>query len=85
MEIDVSLLSDAAYLIEGLDSAELVVRVHDGDQHSFRAHSLMQLIEIDLAFAICREESNSHPALLQRLTRVQHRLVFDGGGDDVGK
>src|SRR6266403_2402690 len=85
VEIDVPLLGDASYLIEGLDGAELVVGVHDGDQHSFRPYSSLQFVEIDLGFTICREESNAHRVLFQCLTRVQHRFVFDGGGNDVGK
>ena len=85
MEIDVSLFSDAANLFERLDGAELIVGVHDGDQHSLPSYSLPQFVEINLTFTICREESNAHTALLQSLTRVQHRFVFDGSGDDVGR
>src|SRR5882762_11772654 len=85
VEIDLPLFGDAANLFERLDSAELIVGVHDGDQHSFRPYSAPKLIEVDLPFSIGSEVSDAHTALLQRLTHVQHRFVFDGGGDDVGK
>ena len=54
VEIEVPLIGDAADFFERLNGAQFIVGVHDGDQHCFWAYSLLQFVEIDLTFTICR-------------------------------
>ena len=49
VEINARLARDAANFLDGLNGAELVVRVHHGDQHGFGAQRAANIFGIDNA------------------------------------
>ena len=85
VEVDVGFGRDLADFFEGLHGAELIVGVHDGDQHGLGmlAQGVAEGLEIDLSVAIDREIGDRDSALLKRLAGIEHGFVLDCGGDDV--
>src|SRR5215470_3149026 len=52
MKVNIGILCDAANFFERLHSAELVVGVHDGDQHGFRPERATEIFKIDQAILV---------------------------------
>ena len=84
MEIDIGFFGDATDFFEGLNRAELVVSVHDGDEHGFLANRAVQILEIDQAVLVHVKISNIHALLFQSLASVKNGFVLDKRGDHVG-
>ena len=64
--------------------SDLIVRVHDRDQHRARRDGTAHRVGVDRSVAVDRQHRDRRAArLLQRLAGVEHRLVLGGGGDDV--
>jgi len=83
MEVDVGFFSDAADFFERLNGANLVVGVHDGDEHCFRANGAAQILEVNQPFAIRRQIGDTRALLFESLAGVQDSFVFDGGSHEV--
>ncbi len=83
VEDDLSLAADGADLPDGLNSPDLVVRVHDRDEDRPVRDGGPDIVGIDEAGAVHRNGSHFQPMPLQELGRVENRVVLDGGGDDV--
>ena len=47
VEVDVGFFGDGANLLQGLNGAEFVVSVHDGDEHGFRTESPAQVFKVN--------------------------------------
>ena len=67
----------------GIDDANFVVGVHDGDQNGFRADGGFQLIRVDPAVFLHRQIGDFVAVFFEALAGVEDSLVLDGLGDDV--
>ena len=83
MEQDALLPAELADLRHWLDGADLVVGVHDGHQGSVRADGRLQILQVDDAVFIYRQQRHLEALLLQGRQGVEHRVVLDGRGDQV--
>ena len=70
MKADVGLFGDAANFLERLDGTELVVGVHDGNEHRFRAKSAAQILKVNQTVLIHMKISDIHALLFQGLAGV---------------
>ncbi len=83
VEEHAGLARDLADLGDGLDGAHLVVAVHDRDQDGVGPDGLAHVLGIHQAAAVHRDLGELPAALLQILHGLEHRVVLDGGGDEV--
>ena len=60
-----------------------LLRVHDGDQDGVGPDGLAHVLGIDQTAAVHRHPGDLVAALLQILHGLEHRVVLDGGGDEV--
>ncbi len=67
----------------GLDHADFVVGVHDGDQDRFRRDGAAQVVEIDAAVLVHGQVGDFVAVLFQALAGVEHGLVLGHLRDDV--
>ena len=83
MEQNALFTTDCADFAHGLDRSDLVIAVHDGDQHGLIGDRFAKLIKIDQS--VLAHGQVSHPATMffQSLTGVQHRFVLGRGSDDM--
>ncbi len=77
------LFADGADFRDGLDGADFVVGVHDGDQGGLIRNGGFQLIRMDDPVFVHVQIGDFKPFLFQRLAGVQHCVVLKGRGDDV--
>ena len=66
-----------------LDDSRFVIDVHDGDQHRVVANAFLNCIRIDDAIRAMVHICDLATLVLQRGSRVQHRLVFQARCDQV--
>ncbi len=83
VEEHIALPADGADLGHGLDGPDLVVGVHDRDQDGLVGDRLADIVRVDEAVGVDGQIGNLDASLLEELGGVQHRVVLDGGGDDV--
>ena len=74
---------NASDLLDRLKCAQLVVGVHDRDQHGPRPDGILDIRRIDHARRAHRDKGNGHAPLLQYLGRVQDGVVLNRRGNDV--
>ena len=77
------LVAHLANLRDGQDRADLVVGVHDGHQTSVLPDGLRHLLGGDGACGTHVQQRHLKALFFQLLQCVQHRVVLEGGGDDV--
>src|ERR1700735_1331255 len=83
MKIDVSFSGDAANFFDGLNGAELVVRVHDAYQNRVGTKSAANILWIDDARGTNRNEGDVNVLLGECLSGIEDSVMLDGGGDYV--
>ena len=83
MEQDALFLGNLADFLDGLDHADFVVGVHDGDQNRFRGDGAAQVVKIDAAVFCNREVGHFVAVLLEAFTGVENGFVFGDLRDDV--
>ena len=77
------LAADGADFFDGIDGADLIVGKHDRDKAGLRPDGRSDLLRVDLAFAVHRDEGDLKAFLLQPLCRVQQGVVLHRRGDEV--
>jgi hypothetical protein len=80
---DAGFTGDLAYLGDGLDGADLVVCVHDGNQDRIGPDRLAHVLRIHPAATIHRHPGQLVSAFLQVLHGLEHGVVLYGGGDEM--
>src|SRR5258707_4694172 len=83
MERDFPGAADAANLCNRLNSAYLVVGIHDRDEGGLIGKCSTDIIGIEAAIAINRHISSFEAKTLQVLAGVQHSMVFYRRGNQV--
>jgi hypothetical protein len=83
MERHAARAADRAQLSQRLDRADLIVCIHDRDQHRIRADGCAQVVGGDHTIAIHRQYCSGEAKRLELLDRVQHGVVLDRAGDDM--
>ena len=83
VEDHAALMAEGADLADGLDDADLVVRVHDRDQDGLVSHRGLQILERDQPVGLDGQVGDPVAGLLQPLAGIEHRLVLGHLGDDV--
>ncbi len=87
VEENALLVAELADLGDGLDDADLVVRVHnrheDGLVGAFANDGVLQLVERDKAVGLGSEIGDAVALFLQLLAGIEDCLVLGGLGDDV--
>ena len=71
----------AGELADGLDDARLIVGEHEADKAGVRLQREVKVVRREQAVTIGLEVGDLDAAALERLGRVQDRVVLDGGGD----
>jgi len=84
VEEDLALPSQRADLGDRLHRADLVVDVHDRDQHRVVADRVRHLLRIETAGGVDRQVGHfGEPGALQGFAAIEHCLVLGSGGNDV--
>src|SRR6185437_94443 len=83
VKINVGFESDAANFRDGLDGAELIIRVHHGDENGFGANRAANVFGIDNAVARNRKPSDFNSPLFEGFDGVEDGVVLDGRADNV--
>ena len=83
MEINPSFAGDGADFGNRLHRADFIVGKHNADQNRIRTNRRFQSFHIHPAKFINRQDCQVEPFFLQRLARLQHRVVLDRRSDDV--
>ena len=73
----------AADLGDVVDRADLVVRVHHGDERRVVAHSRLDLGGVGPALGVDADDRQLGALALELLGGVEHGVVLDGGGHEV--
>src|SRR6266853_2909655 len=76
-------LGNLADFRHGIDDANLVVGIHDGDKNCFRRNGFTHVFRVDAAIALHRQICDFIAVLFEALTGVEHGFMLDGLGDDV--
>src|SRR5258707_1917279 len=84
MERDLPGAADAANLCNRLNSAYLVVGIHDRDEGGLIGKRSTDIIGIEAAIVINRHISSFEAKTLQVLAGVQHSMGFYRRGNQVG-
>ena len=83
VEDDALLVAELADLANGLDDADFVVGVHDGDEDGLVVDGALQVFEIDEAVGLHGQIGDAVALLLELLAGVEDGLVLGDLGDDV--
>src|SRR5580698_2288005 len=83
MQEDAAGAGDLADLGEGLDGADVVVRVHDRHEHRSRGDGDGDVIWVDEAVGTGRDNGDVGALPGEVLAGGEDGLVLDAGGDDV--
>ena len=75
--------ADCADLRDGLDGADLVVGVHDAYQAGVGPDGRPDLLRRHQAVFVDVQQGDGKAFALQPFQGVEHRVVLEGGGDDV--
>src|SRR5580704_3685837 len=76
-------LGDFADFGDGINDADFVVGVHDGDEDGGRADGGFQLIQVDAPILLHRQIGDFEAVFFEALAGVEDSFVLDGLGDDV--
>jgi hypothetical protein len=87
MEEDTLLMAELADGLDGLDDADFVVGVHDGDEDglvgAFGDDGALEVFHVNEAVGLDGEVGDAEAGLLETLTGVEGGLVLGDLGDDV--
>ena len=83
MEQDAVLLCDLTDLGNRFDRTDLVICKHDTDQDRIRADRRLQLIQADQTVSVHIQICDLKSSLLQILTGMENRMMFDLRGNDM--
>ena len=83
MKINIRFGGYAADFFDGLDRAELVIRVHHAYQNCFWAQRAANFVGIDYASASDRNVGDFDSLLFKRLVGIENRVMFERRRDDV--
>ncbi len=83
VEDDALLVAELADLGDGLDDADLVVRVHDADEDGLVVHGALQVFDVDEAVGLHGQVGDAVAGLFEALAGVERGLVLGDLGDDV--
>ena len=83
VEENAVLAADFADFGDGLEHADFVVGVHDGDENRLIGDRFPQHVEIDQAVALHRQIGDPIAVLFELLAGIENGFVLGGGGDDV--
>src|SRR5205823_2749163 len=78
-----SLLGNLADFRDGIDDANFVVGIHDGDQDRGRLDSRFQIVQADPPVLLHRQIGDLETMLFEVLAGIKHGFVLDGLRDDV--
>ena len=65
------------------DRARFIIYHHDGDENRIRAEGGFQRVDRDKAFLVGLEVRDLEASCFQNFKRMEHGVVFNGGGDDM--
>ena len=65
------------------DRARFIIYHHDGDENRIRAEGGFQRVDRDKAFLVGLEVRDLEASCFQSFKRMEHGVVFNGGGDDM--
>ena len=83
MESGAGTVRDLGDFGDGLQRAELVIGVHDADQHGLRAQCAADVFGTDDAARSDAQAGDFHAFRAELLGGREHGRVLDGAGDDV--
>ena len=83
MEQDPMLLRDPADLLYRLDGSDLVIGKHDGNENGIRTDGPLQLVQLQDAVLVHAHICDLKSSFLQIFAGVKHRVMLNGGGDDM--
>ncbi len=83
MKEDFLFLGDFADFRDGLDDADFVVRVHDGDENRLGSDRAAEIVEVNQAVGRDGQIGDVAAGFFQALADVEHGLVLGRLGDDV--
>ena len=83
MEPDFVFAAQRADLLDGLNGADFVVGVHDGDKPGVRANRRFDILYADNAVFVNGNICDLKALLFKGGAAVKHRMVLKRGGDDV--
>ena len=83
MKEDALFFGDLADFRDGLNHADFVVGVHDGDQDGLGRDGAAQIVEIDAAVFLHRQIGDFVAVFFEALTGIEHGLVLGHLRDDV--
>src|SRR5579859_6487154 len=78
-----ALFGNLADFRDGVDDANFVIGVHDGDQNRGRLNGRFQTVQADTPILLHRQIGDLETMLLKVLASIEHSFVLDGLGDDV--
>ena len=76
-------MGDARAFLDGLDSADLVVGMHDADEDGSRRDRASQVVRIDLPGAIDRQVSDLRAYTFEKTAGFENRRMLNAGGDNM--
>src|SRR6267378_1614304 len=82
-EDDAVFLGNLADFRHGIDDANLVVGIHDGDENCFRRDGFTHVFRVDAAIALYRQVGDFVAVLFEALAGVEYSFVLNGLGDDM--
>ena len=83
VEEHAALARDLPDFLDVLNHADFVVRGHDRNQDRLVGDRVAQIVEIDEALVVDRQERDAEAFLLEMLAGIENRLVFGDARDDV--
>ena len=83
MEQDAFLTADGTKFTDGLDGADLVVGKHDGHKAGVLADGFPEFFRIHQTVFMNIQQRDIEAFLFQCIQRVQYRMMFESGRDDM--
>ena len=82
-EKDAVLFGDFADFLNGIDDANFVIGVHDGNQNCFWRNGFAHVFGIDATVFFDRQIGDFKALFFEALAGIENRLVLDGLSNDV--
>ena len=83
MERDAVCTEQCPDLCNGLNAPNLVIRRHDRNEYRILPERRRDIRRIDAPRRVYRQIGNGKPAVLHRTATLEHRMMFNGRGNDV--
>ena len=75
---------DPNHFVHRLQNTGFVVREHHRDQAGDVAREGLEVVQVHLTLLRYASEVDSVPGAIQGFRTIQHRVMFEGGGDEIG-